>query len=93
MDKNTQIDFIESEIHDNDLLDTQMREHRYFIDIFDTISESVVTDEYYDKNQELFAVITDVLFDINERSGKIPPELARKVIEGVFSSIQKIGIR
>ena len=64
-----------------------------FLDIFDSVSESVITDEYYDKNEELFGVITEVLFDINERSGKIPPELARKVIEGIFSSIQKIGIR
>ena len=73
--------------------DEQLREGRYFLDIFDTISESVISDEYYDKNAELLAVISEMFFDIEERTGRMPPEMARRVLEGIFSNILKYGLR
>jgi len=77
----------------NDTDSEELREGRYFIDVFDTLSETVITDEYYDKNEELFVVISEMFFDINERTGKMPPEMARRVLEGIFSNILKYGLR
>lgn len=78
----------------NDMLDNiQLRENKYFLDIFNTISETVITDEYYDKNEELFGVITEMFFDINERTDNIPPAMARRILEGIFSNILKYGLR
>jgi hypothetical protein len=69
------------------------REEFYFFEVFDRIPQSIISDEYYDKNSQLLVNISNSLFDINERTGNMPPELAVKVIEGVFSSILKTGIR
>tara|TARA_R110000772_G_scaffold59348_7_gene134394 strand:- start:1342 stop:1617 length:276 start_codon:yes stop_codon:yes gene_type:complete len=78
----------------NDMTDNiQLRENKYFLDIFNTISETVITDEYYDKNEELFGVITEIFFDINERTGSMPPAMARRILEGIFSNILKHGLR
>lgn len=69
-------------------------EEEYFYKIFNTISESIITDEYFDKNDRLLSSISSSLYDINIiTGGKMPPELGRRVIEEVFSNIFRHGIR
>jgi hypothetical protein len=69
-------------------------EEEYFYKIFNTISESIITDEYFDKNDKLLSSISSSLYDINIiTEGKMPPELGRRVIEEVFSNVFKHGIR
>lgn len=69
-------------------------EEEYFYKIFNTISESVISDEYFDKNDRLLSSISSSLYDINQMTrGSIPPELGRRIIEEVFSNILKHGIR
>jgi hypothetical protein len=71
----------------------QMTEEQFFFELFDSMSEDVISDEYYNKNSELLSVISGTLFDINQRSGGMPPAMARRVLEGIFSNILKIGLR
>ena len=73
--------------------EVEFSEELYFIEVFDQMPYEVISDEYYDKNAELFSTVSNIFYDINQRSGKLPPKLARKIIEEVFSSIQKIGLR
>lgn len=69
-------------------------EEEYFYKIFNTISESVISDEYFDKNDRLLSSISSSLYDINQiTGGSIPPETGRRIIEEVFSNILKYGIR
>jgi hypothetical protein len=81
------------DVTDDSTDDIQLKRNKYFIDIFNTLSEDVISDEYYDKNEELLGSTVDMLFDINERTGNIPPVTARRVLEGVFSNILKYGLR
>jgi hypothetical protein len=75
----------------NEIIET---EEEYFYKIFNTISESVITDEYFDKNALLLSSISSSLFDINSiTDGALPPDLGRRIIEEVFSNIFKHGIR
>lgn len=71
----------------------EMTEELYFIEVFDQMPYEVISDEYYDKNAELLSTISNIFYNINEKSNKLSPKLARKIIEEVFSSIQKIGLR
>jgi hypothetical protein len=69
-------------------------EEEYFYKIFNTISESVISDEYFDKNDRLLSSISSSLYDINQMTGgTIPPEIGRRIIEEVFSNILKHGLR
>ena len=77
----------------NEEIDNSMTEQEYFFEVFDTISDSVISDEYFDKNAELLSVALGMLYDIDQRTGGMSPEMARRVLEGIFSSILKIGIR
>lgn len=69
-------------------------EEEYFYEVFNTISDSVISDEYFDRNSRLLSGISSSLFDINSiMNGAIPPSLARRIIEEVFSNINKYGLR
>lgn len=69
-------------------------EEEYFYKIFNTISESIITDEYFDKNALLLSSISSSLYDINSvTNGSLPPDLGRRIIEEVFSNIFRHGIR
>ncbi len=69
-------------------------EEEYFYEVFNTISDSVISDEYFDRNARLISAISSSLFDINSiTDGAIPPSLARRIIEEVFSNINKHGLR
>lgn len=71
-----------------------MEFEEYYYDIWNTMPESVVTDEYYDKNQELFEAITYEFYQFNEMSGgRLCPNLASTVIQKVFGSMLAYGIR
>lgn len=73
--------------------DFNLSEEEFFFEIFNTISDEVISDEYFDKNKQLLIDISNGLFDTNSRNGDMPSELARRVIEGFFSAIKRNGIR
>lgn len=69
-------------------------EEEYFYEVFNTISDSIISDEYFDRNSRLLSGISSSLFDINSiTNGAIPPSLGRRIIEEVFSNINKHGLR
>jgi len=69
-------------------------EEEYFYEVFNTISDSIISDEYFDRNSRLLSGISNSLFDINSiTNGAIPPSLGRRIIEEVFSNINKHGLR
>jgi hypothetical protein len=69
-------------------------EEEYFYKIFNTISESIITDEYFDKNSLLLSSISSSFYDINSvTNGSLPPDLGRRVLEEVFANIFRHGVR
>lgn len=78
--------------HDDDLRE-DFGEEYFFAELFNEIPVEIISDEYFDRNNLLLSEISDQLYDLHERTGKLPPELARRVIEVVFSSIRRHGIR
>ena len=82
-----------TEFDDNNELGYELSDEQYFFEVFNTISEDVISDEYFDKNKRLLIDISNNLHDMHERTGTIPPQRARRIIEGIFSSIKINGIR
>jgi hypothetical protein len=70
-----------------------MTDTEYAYEVFNAVSEDIISDEYFDRNKGLLFAISNELFELNVKSGKIPPERATRIIEGVFSSINKHGLR
>jgi len=71
-----------------------MEEENYFYELWNNMPESVVTEEYYAKNQELFQEITSEFHLYNEKSGgSLPPDLARFILERVIENMIIFGIR
>lgn len=68
-------------------------EFQYWAKLFNEFPQSVISDEQYDRNKELLEQISDDFSDMNERDQNFPPTKARKVLEIVFSNIQKFGYR
>lgn len=71
-----------------------MEFEEYYYDIWNTMPESIVTDDYYNKNQELFEAITFEFYQYNEMSeGKLSPAIASTVIQKVFGSMLSHGLQ
>lgn len=66
---------------------------QYFFDVWNTFPQSIVSDEYYSKNQELFEAITYDMFKYNEMSGTLNPKLASITLQNMFSNILNFGLR
>lgn len=78
--------------HDYDSME-DFGEEYFFAELFNEIPVEIISDEYFDRNNLLLSEISDQLYDLHKRTGKLPPELARRIIEVVFSSIRRYGIR
>lgn len=65
----------------------------YFYEVWNQMPDSVITEEYYNKNEELFEAITYDFFHYNERSGSLPPFVARFVIQQIVNNSLILGIR
>lgn len=70
-----------------------MEYEEYFYDCWNYMPESIITDEYYDKNKELFDAITYDFYKYNESSGAISPQMACTLLQRVFSNMLLYGIR
>jgi len=70
-----------------------MEYNEYFYDCWNEMPSSIITDEYYDKNQELLDSITYDFYTYNEASGSIPPRMACTLLQRVFSNMLLYGIR
>lgn len=71
-----------------------MEFEEYFFNVWNTFPDSVISDEYYAKNQELLEAITYEFFEYNENSrGGLCPELASSVLQKMFSNVLNFGIR
>lgn len=68
-------------------------EDYYFHEIFNEISDDLVSDEYFDRNYQMLRNWSNELFNIHQVSDNMPPSLARRVIETSLSNIFKFGIR
>ena len=68
---------------------------QYQMDVWNGLPVSVVSDEYYDKNSELFENIIYEFYRLNEKydGKKFTQNEAVKSIEVVFSGILKVGLR
>ena len=68
---------------------------QYQMDVWNGLPTSVVSDEYYDKNSELFENIIYEFFRLNEKydGRKFTQNEAIKSIEVIFSGILKVGLR
>lgn len=79
------------EMEDNDF--GEGREYEYWAKIFNEFPESIVSNEFYDRNKDLLEQISDDFCDMDDRTEDFPPAKAKKVLEIVFSNIQKFGYR
>lgn len=71
-----------------------MEFEEYFYNVWNTFPVSVISDEYYTKNEELFEAVTFELFEYNQNSGgNMPSSLASVVLQKVFGNIQNFGLR
>lgn len=68
---------------------------QYQMDVWNGLPTSVVSDEYYDKNSELFENIIYEFYRLNEKydGRKFTQNEAIKSIEVIFSGILKVGLR
>lgn len=68
---------------------------QYQMDIWNGLPNSVVSDEYYSKNSELFENIIYEFYRLNEKYDgyKFSQNEAIKSIEVIFSAILKVGLR
>lgn len=73
--------------------DNGLTEEEYLIQTLNCVSESIITDNYYERNKRLIRSISDGLHDRHNRRGDMPPKLAGRVIEIFFVSIGKFGLR
>ena len=65
----------------------------YFYLVWNDMPETIVTEEYYEKNQELFEAITFDFFQYHSDGGNFPPVLAKFAIERMVSNTLSWGIR
>jgi|LakMenE18May11ns_1017448.scaffolds.fasta_scaffold7316236_1 hypothetical protein len=70
-----------------------MEFEEYYLEVWNTMPESIVSDEYFRKNEELFDAITYEFYQYNEMSGSFKPYLASVAIQKVFGSMLAYGIR
>lgn len=61
----------------------------YFEELFTHISEEILTDETFEKNNELMVLISNDLFDMYRIKGKADPREMGEVLSIVFRHIQR----
>lgn len=94
MSKNQNIDheafdLSEDITEDNDLF----TEEEYLISTLNSVSEIIVSDDFYNRNKHLICNMINDLYDRHNRRGDMPPRLAGRAVEIFFSSITKVGLR
>ena len=70
-----------------------MSYEEYYYQVWNWMQESLISDEYYEKNKELFDAITYDLYQEYNISGAPNPYIGNLSIRIVFSNLQNIGIR
>lgn len=71
----------------------QLEYEEYFYDVWNTMEESIVSDEYYSKNEDLFQSLTYDLYYQNTKSLDVPPSVARVIIRSFCENIATFGLR
>lgn len=82
-----------NDLIEDDDIEIGSSDEQYFYEVFNTISEDVISDEYFDRNKRLLIDISNMFYDMDSRNDNISPEFARRIIEGIFSSIKRNGLR
>lgn len=70
-----------------------MSSEEYFHTCWNWMPEEVVSDEYWEKNEELFTAITNDMYFLHKQSNNFPPEQARVVLQAIFTNFLKFGLR
>jgi len=65
----------------------------YFYQVWNNLSENIVSEEYYTKNEDLFGAITFDMFQYNQHCDCLPPFLAKMSLEKIFGNILVNGLR
>lgn len=73
--------------------DRYLTEEEYLIQAFNSVSATIIPDSFYERNWELIRNATNDLHDRHSRQGDMSPKLAGRVLEIMFSSIGKFGLR
>lgn len=82
-----------NDLIEDDDMEVMSSDEQYFYEVFNTISEEVISDDYFDRNKRLLIDISNMFYDMNSRNDNVSPAFARRIIEGVFSSIKRNGVR
>ncbi len=65
----------------------------YFYEVWNEMPDSIITEEYYNKNEALFEAITYDFFYYNEQTNNLPSHVARFVIQQIVNNSLVLGIR
>lgn len=65
----------------------------YWAEIFNNFSDTIISDDQYNRNRVLMESISDDFYTVNTKNSKLPPEIGRKVLEIIFSNIKIYGYR
>lgn len=68
-------------------------EYEYWVELFNEFPESIISDEQYERNKDLLEQISDDFSHMHNISGNFPAKKAKKILEIIFSNIQKFGYR
>ncbi len=63
-----------------------------FYDIWDNVSEDIISDDFWNTHQDFIRDITYELYRIELKNGKINIKVCAKRLETMFSSLFKYGI-
>lgn len=89
-EKNHNIDHEATNLQQEDFA---LTEEEYFIAVMNSVSELIISDEFYHRNRQLIHNITNDFRDRHIRQGDMPPRLAGRSVEIFFSGISKFGFR
>jgi hypothetical protein len=65
----------------------------YFHDVWNEMPESLITEEYYSKNEEMFQAVTYDFYNYYRNGGNLPPAVASFAIQQMVSGLLSWGIR
>jgi hypothetical protein len=65
----------------------------YFYQVWNNLPESIVSEEYYAKNEDLFGAITFDMYQYDQQCNCLPPFLAEAAIQRIFGNILVNGLR
>lgn len=65
----------------------------YFIEVWEGIPLSIVSQEYRGRNRELLEAMTFDIYRLDSMQGVYDPSYSAILLRNIFVSIQKIGIR